>query len=148
MRVRVAVVVMAALLVLYLVFALRYGTLLIGTGTPVGAGIGLALLVFPLIAAGALVAELVFTVRADRLGARLDAEGGIPDLDLPTLPSGRIDRAAADAVFPQFQKAVEDDPENWRTWYLLGLAYDAAGDRRRARWAIRQAIRRSRAPRR
>ncbi|MGN6502587.1 MAG: tetratricopeptide repeat protein [Pseudolysinimonas sp.] len=148
MKVRVAVVVMAALLALYLVFALRYGALLIGTGTPVGVAIGVALLVFPVIAAGALAAELVFTVRADRLGARLDAEGGIPDLDLPTLPSGRIDRAAADAVFPRFQKAVEDDPENWRTWYLLGLAYDAAGDRRRARWSIRQAIRRSRAPRR
>jgi hypothetical protein len=147
-RIRVAVVVMAALLALYLVFALRYGMLLIGTGTPVGIGIGVALLVFPVIAAGALAAELVFTVRADRLGARLEAEGGIPDLDLPTLPSGRIDRAAADAAFPQFQQAVEDDPENWRTWYLLGLAYDAAGDRRRARWAIRQAIRRSRAPRR
>jgi hypothetical protein len=147
-RIRVAVVVMAALLALYLVFALRYGMLLIGTGTPVGIGIGVALLVFPVIAAGALAAELVFTVRADRLGARLEAEGGIPDLDLPTLPSGRVDRAAADAAFPQFQQAVEDDPENWRTWYLLGLAYDAAGDRRRARWAIRQAIRRSRARRR
>jgi hypothetical protein len=143
--VRVAVVVMAALLALYLVFALRYGALLIGTGTAVGVGIGVALLVFPVVAGGALAAELIFTLRADRLGARLDAEGGIPELHLPTLPSGRIDRAAADAVFPQFQKAVEADPENWRTWYLLGLAYDAAGDRRRARWAIRQAIRRSRA---
>lgn len=144
MRTRVAVVVMAALLVLYLVFALRYGLLLIGTGQPIGIGIGVALLVFPVIAGGALAAELVFTVRAERLGTRLDAEGGLPEEQLPTLPSGRIDRAAADAVFPAYQAAAEKHPDDWRTWYRLGLAYDAAGDRRRARWAIRESLRRSR----
>ena len=144
MRTRVAVVVMAALLVLYLVFALRYGLLLIGVGQPIGIAIGVALLVFPVIAAGALVAELVFTVRADRLGQRLETEGGLPEEELPVLPSGRIDRAAADEVFPAYQAAVEADPENWRTWYRLGLAYDASGDRRRARWAMRQALIRSR----
>jgi len=146
-RTRVAVVVMTALLLLYLGFALRYGLLLIGTGQPVGIAIGVALLVFPVVAGGALVAELVFTVRADRLGQRLETEGGLPEEQLPTLPSGRIDRAAADEVFPAYQAAVEADPENWRTWYRLGLAYDAAGDRRRDRWALRQAIRRSREPR-
>jgi hypothetical protein len=142
-RTRVAVVVMTALLVLYLVFALRYGLLLIGVGQPIGIAIGVALLVFPVVAAGALVAELVFTVRADRLGQRLDAEGGLPEEQLPLLPSGRIDRAAADEVFPAYQAAVEADPDSWRTWYRLGLAYDASGDRRRARWAMRQALSRS-----
>jgi hypothetical protein len=141
---RVAVVVMAALLALYLAFAIRYGLLLIGVGTPVAVAIGVALLVFPLLAGGALVAELVFTVRADRLGKRLDDEGGLPTEQLPLLPSGRIDRKAADEVFPAYQAAAEADPENWRTWYRLGLAYDASGDRRRARWAMRHALRRSR----
>jgi hypothetical protein len=140
-KTRVAVVVMAALLALYLVFAIRYGLLLIGTATPVGIAIGVALLVFPVIAAGALAAELVFTVRADRLGRQLEAAGDLPQEQLPLLPSGRIDRAAADAVFPAYQAAAEADPENWRVWYRLGLAYDASGDRRRARWAMRQAIR-------
>jgi hypothetical protein len=144
-KTRVAVVVMAALLVLYLIFALRYGLLLIGVGQPIGIAIGVALLVFPVVAGGALVAELVFTVRADRLGARLEGEGGLPEEELPLLPSGRIDRAAADEVFPAYQAAVEADPENWRTWYRLGLAYDASGDRRRARWAMRQSLSRSRA---
>lgn len=147
MRQRVAVVVMAALLALYLVFAIRYGILLIQTGQAVGIAIGVALLVFPVIAGGALAAELVFTVRADRLGARLDAEGGLPTEELPLLPSGRIDRAAADAVFPAYQAAAEADPDDWRVWYRLGLAYDASGDRRRARWALRTAIKKSREPR-
>ena len=42
MRTRIAVVVMAALLGLYLVFALRYGLVLIGVGTPVAIGLGIA----------------------------------------------------------------------------------------------------------
>jgi hypothetical protein len=143
-RVRVAVVVMAALLALYLVFAIRYGLLLIGVGEPVGIGLGVALLVFPAVAGGALVAELVFTVRADRLGQRLAAEGGLPDEQLAQRPSGRIDRSAADAVFPKYKQDAEDHPDDWRAWYRLGLAYDASGDRRRARWATRRAIQLSR----
>lgn len=142
MKTRVAVVVMTALLVLYLVFAIRYGLLLIGTGQWIGIAIGVALLVFPVVAGAALVAELVFTVRADRLAAQLVGEGGMPDEQLPLSASGRIDRAAADRIFPRYQADAEADPENWRAWYRLGLAYDASGDRRRARWAMRQAIRR------
>ena len=142
---RIAVAVMGALLALYLVFAIRYGLVLIGVGTPVAIAIGVALLVFPVIAGGAIAAELVFTVRAERLGRTLDAEGALPEEQLPLLPSGRIDRASADAVFPKYQAAAEAEPQNWRAWYRLGLAYDASGDRRRARWALRQAIRLSRA---
>ncbi len=144
MRVRVAVIVMAALLALYLGLAIRYGLLLISVGEPIGIALGVALLVFPLVAAGALVAELLFTVRADKLGLRLDAEGGLPDEQLPVRPSGRIDRAAADALFPKYKQDAEEHPEDWRAWYRLGLAYDASGDRRRARWATRRAIQLSR----
>ena len=140
MRVRIAVAVMAALLALYLVFAIRYGLLLIGVGEPIGIALGVALLVFPVLAAGAIAAELVFTVRADRLGRRLEAEGRLPGEQLAQRPSGRIDRAAADAVFPKFKQDAEDHPEDWRAWYRRGLAYDASGDRRRARWATRKAI--------
>jgi hypothetical protein len=139
-RIRIAVAVMAALLALYLALAIRYGLLLIGVGEPIGIALGIALFVFPVIAGGALVAELLFTVRADRLGRRLGAEGGLPDEQLPQRPSGRIDRAAADAVFPKYQQDAEEHPEDWRAWYRLGLAYDASGDRRRARWATRRAI--------
>ena len=145
MRTRIAVGLMAALLVLYLVFALRYGLLLIGIGEPVPIALGVALFVLPLLAIWALVAELLFAVRAERLGVRLGAEGGLPTEELEVRPSGRIDRAAAAAVFPKYQAETEAAPDDWRTWYRLALAYDAAGDRRRARWATRQAIRLSRA---
>ena len=35
---------------------------------------------------------------------------------------------------------MEAAPEDWRAWFRLGLAYDASGDRRRARKAIIRAI--------
>jgi hypothetical protein len=139
-RTKFAVALMVALLVLYLVFAIRYGLLLISIGEPVAIGMGLALFVLPLIAIWALVVELLFAIRAERLGVRLEAEGGLPTEELPLRPSGRIDPAAAAEVFPVYQAATEAAPQDWRTWFRLGLAYDAAGDRRRARWATRQAI--------
>lgn len=140
MRTKIAVGLTAALLVIYLVFAIRYGLLLISIGQPVAIGMGIALFVLPLIAIWALVVELRFAIRAERLGVRLGEEGGLPTEELPLRPSGRIDPAAAAELFPVYQAATEAAPEDWRTWFRLGLAYDAAGDRRRARWATRQAI--------
>ncbi len=140
-RARLAAVGMAVLLVLYLLFAIGYAIVLLGIGQPVTSIMGVALLVLPLIGMWALIAELVFGVRADRLAARLEAEGGLPTEQLPSRGNGRVDRAAADAVFPRYRDAVEAAPEDWRTWFRLALAYDASGDRRRARWATRRAIR-------
>lgn len=144
MRAKVAVALMAALLVLYLVFAVRYGMVLIGVGEPVAVAIGIALFVLPVLASWALIAEVRFAVDAERLGVRLEAEGGLSTDELPVLPSGRLDRAAAAEVFPAYQAATEAAPDDWRAWFRLALAYDAAGDRRRARWATRVAIRLSR----
>lgn len=137
---RVGVVVMTVLLGLYLVFAVYYGTVLLRVGETVAVLMGLALLVLPLLGGIFLVAELVFGRRAARLARRLEEDGALPEEELPVLPSGRVDRKAADAAFPAYQRAVEDAPEDWRAWFRLALAYDACGDRRRARWATRQAI--------
>jgi hypothetical protein len=145
-RTRIAVVIMAALLALYLAFAVRYGLLLIGVGRPLAIAIGIALLILPVIGAWAMVSEILFAVRAERLARRLEAEGGMPDEPVPVSASGRVDRAAADALFPSYRAAVDADPENWRAWFRLGLAYDASGDRRRARWATRTAIKLDRRP--
>ncbi|MCU1412378.1 MAG: hypothetical protein JWR04_3085 [Rhodoglobus sp.] len=140
MRARVAALVMAALLVLYLVFVTNYALILINDDQPLAKAIGFALIVLPLLGAGVLAADLVFVVRGERLVRVLGAEGGLPVDDLPRLPSGRTDPAAADLEFPKYQAEVEAEPESWRAWLRLGLAYDASGDRRRARWATRKAI--------
>ena len=140
MRARVAALVMAALLVLYLVFVTNYALILINDDQPLAKAIGFALIVLPLLGAGVLAADLVFVIRGERLLRVLGAEGGLPVDDLPRLPSGRTDPAAADLEFPRYQAEVEAEPESWRAWLRLGLAYDASGDQRRARWATRKAI--------
>jgi len=137
---RTAALVMAALLVLYLVFVAQYAIILMTTGIPVGVALGAALIVLPLIGAGLLAADLIFVIRGERLLRTLEREGALPEDNLPRLPSGRPIPAAADAEFPRYRAEVEQAPESWRAWLRLGLAYDASGDRRRARWATRTAI--------
>ncbi|MDP9027816.1 MAG: hypothetical protein M3N46_09745 [Actinomycetota bacterium] len=144
MKTRIAVAATAVLLVIYLILPVRYGMVLVAVGTPVAVLIGIALFALPLVGAWALIVEVLFGVRASRLAQRLEAEGGMPSEEVPVSPSGRVDRAAADALFPSYRAAVDADPENWRVWFRLALAYDASGDRRRARWATRTAIRLSR----
>jgi hypothetical protein len=144
---RIAAITMAVLLALYLVFVVNYAFVLIGTGVGVAVAMGVALLVLPLIAAWLLYREIAFVLRGERLVRAMGAAGELPVDDLPRLPSGRADAAAADAQFPAYKAAVEKEPGSWRAWLLLGLAYDASGDRSRARWATREAIKLERAAR-
>ena len=132
-------VVMAVLLALYVALVGWRAVQFVQTGEPVAIAMGFALIVLPVLAAWAIWRELQFGVRSQRLVERLESEGGL-DLGLPVRPSGRPERAAADAAFPTFRDAVEAEPDSWRAWLRLGLAYDAAGDRRRARRAVRKAI--------
>ncbi len=145
---RIGAIAMAAVLVIYLVFTTQYAIRLITVDEPLAKALGIALILLPILGAWALVAELVFAVRSQRLMARLEAEGRLPDDALPELASGRIDRAAADAVFPKYRDEVEAEPEAWWAWLRLALAYDASGDRRRARSSTRRAIALERAERR
>ncbi|WP_159499950.1 tetratricopeptide repeat protein [Microbacterium sp. 18062] len=141
MSARIGVTVMTVALALYIVLVGQRAWLLVTSGEPVGIAMGLALVVLPLIAVWAVGREIWFGVRAAALGRRLEAEDALPDEQLVTRPSGRVLRDEADAVFPAYRHAVETAPEDWRAWYRLGLAYDGSGDRRRARSAVRTAIR-------
>jgi tetratricopeptide (TPR) repeat protein len=132
-------IVMSLLLLVYLGFALVYASILLRDDSPIVNAMGVALVVLPILGAWGLVAEWRFGVSADRLRRALETEGD-NGYEFPQTPSGRPDRAAAREIFPQFQAAVEAHPDSWQAWFHLGLAYDAAGDRPRARKAIRKAI--------
>nr|P46830.1 RecName: Full=Uncharacterized 19.3 kDa protein in dapB 3'region; AltName: Full=ORF Z [Mycobacterium tuberculosis variant bovis]AAA21563.1 ORF z [Mycobacterium tuberculosis variant bovis] len=132
---------MAALLVLYIVLVAQRAWLLLISGQIIGVAMGVALIVLPVIAGWALWRELAFGRSAERLAR---PAGGrrppLPSEEMDVRVSGRPDRAQADAVFPHYRHDVEAHPTDWRAWFRLGLAYDGAGDRRRAREAIRRAI--------
>ncbi|TAM67772.1 MAG: tetratricopeptide repeat protein [Microbacteriaceae bacterium] len=136
-----AAILMALLLLVYVVLVGQQAVLMLFSGKAAGIVMGCALIVFPLIAVWAIARELAFGVRTEKLVRILDAEGGLPVDDLPHRASGRPLREAADAAFPAYRAEAEAHPQSWRAWFRLGLAYDASGDRKRARQALREAIR-------
>lgn len=131
---------MGVLLALYVALVGVRAVAFLGSGSPVGVGIGVALVVVAVLGLAALALEFRFGLLGTRLVRRLEAEGGLPSDDLPRRPSGRVDRTAADAAFARYRDETLAQPEEWRAWLRLGLAYDASGDRRRARAAVRRAI--------
>lgn len=141
MKGRLAAVLMSALLVLYLVLVTQLAVRLFSVDQVVSKVLGIALIVLPIVGAWALVSELLFGLRSQKLVRALQLAGRLPRDTLPRYSSGRPERAAADAEFPLYRAEVEAEPGSWQAWFRLGLAYDASGDRTRARRSIRRAIR-------
>ena len=141
MTARRTALLLVGVLVVYLVLVGWRGVLLVRTGDPVAVALGLAVVVLPVVAAVVVVRELRFGGATQRMARELEADGGLPVDDLPRRPSGRVVREAADATFAGRRAEVEAAPEDWRAWYRLAVAYDDAGDRRRAREAMRYAVR-------
>jgi hypothetical protein len=128
-------------MLVYFVLLGRIALVMIGSGRPAAVGLGLALLIMPFLGLWAMIATLKAGFAHQKL-ARLIAQDGL-ELDVSALPrraSGRIERGAADALFDSVRSELEGDPDNWRRWYRLARAYDYAGDRRRAREAMKTAV--------
>ena len=142
MNARIVSWVLAALCGFYLLFIAQRAWVLVSTGEPIPVVLGVALVALPVIGVWVVARELQFGARTAELGSSLAATGGLPEDDLPRSPGGRIDRAAADVRFAERQREVESDPADWGAWFRLAIAYDDAGDRRRAREAMRTAIER------
>jgi cytochrome c-type biogenesis protein CcmH/NrfG len=139
-RTKVVLGVFVVIVVFYAALIAFKGLALLDSGSPVGVLLGVALLVLPLLGLFLVWREIEFGRRTAVLARALDAEGGLPVDDLPRRPSGRVDRRAADEQFETMRRDAEDRPEDWRSWFRLALAYDAAGDRARARAAARHAL--------
>src|SRR5690606_15502325 len=92
----------------------------------------------------ALGREIIFGMHSTSLVDQLDDEGLLPDDLGEASARGKADRALADAAFPRYREETESDPERWQNWARLGIVYDACGDRKRARAAMREAIARHR----
>jgi cytochrome c-type biogenesis protein CcmH/NrfG len=141
LRTQLLIAFLCAAMLVYLILLGRLAVAMITTGRPAAIGLGLALLIMPGIGLWAMIATLRAGFAHQKL-ARLIAEDDM-ELDtsaLPRRPSGRFQRDAADALFATVRTEVQDDPDDWRRWYRLARAYDYAGDRRRAREAMKTAV--------
>jgi hypothetical protein len=140
-RIQLMIAFMCLALLVYLVLLGRAAVLMIGSGHAGAIGLGIALLILPAIGLWAMIATLRAGFAHQKL-ARLVAEDGM-ELDVSGLPrrrSGRIEREAADALFETVRSELQSDPDDWRRWYRLARAYDYAGDRGRAREAMKKAV--------
>lgn len=141
LRTQLLVAFMCVALLVYFALLGRLAVAMIGSGRAAAVGLGLAVLIMPVIGLWAMVATLRAGFAHQRLARLIAADGMELDIStLPRRPSGRIQRDAADALFATVRTEVEDHPDDWRRWYRLARAYDYAGDRRRAREAMKTAV--------
>jgi hypothetical protein len=141
LRIQLLIGFMCLALVVYFLMLGRIAMAFIASGRPAAIGLGLALLVLPLIGIWVMVSTLRAGFAQARLARIIRDEGMEPDVSaLERTPSGRIRREAADALFETVREELEQDPNNWRRWYRLARAYDYAGDRGRAREAMGKAV--------
>jgi tetratricopeptide (TPR) repeat protein len=131
---------MAALVVLYVVLLGQQGYLFVMQDDLTGKVMGFFILVLPAFGIWGIIRELRFGLQIEKLGQTLEDEKGWPSFEFSIRPSGRAVKSEALLEFEKFRVAAEADPENWRKWFALGLIYDACGDRKRARMAMRKAI--------
>lgn len=138
------VVVLVAALAIYLFLLSQRAAILIADPNVISKALGVVVLAFPVIGVYVVVQEVRFGAATARLARSIDHEQvrrDDADLDaLPRSPAGRVPRPAADALFARRQVDVEARPDDPVQWYRLAVAYDLAGDRRRARRAMRQAL--------
>ena len=141
LRTQLLIAFMCVALVVYLVLLGRVAVAMIGSGRAAAVGLGLAVLMLPVIGLWAMIATLRAGFAHQRLARLIAADGMELDTSaLPRRPSGRIQRDAADELFATVRAEVQDYPDDWRRWYRLARAYDYAGDRRRAREAMKTAV--------
>ena len=141
LRVQLLIAFFCLALIFYFAMLTRTAIALIRSGTPAAVALGIGVLILPVVGAWVMVATLRAGLAHQRL-ARLAAEYGmeLDVTDLPRMPSGRIQREAADEMFATVRAELDADPDNWLRWYRLARAYDYAGDRSRARETMRRAV--------
>lgn len=118
------VLLLVAVLAFYLVLLGVRAVSLLGDPRWVVKGLGLGILLLPVLGLVIVVQELAFGRAAQRLAERLAREEG----------------DAVPVSFDQRRAEVQAAPEDWRPWFQLGEAYGEAGDVPRGRRAVRRAI--------
>ncbi len=144
MRGKYSAILMGLLTLVYVGLLANTGWKLVLVDSPTAKLMGTLILVFPLVAVWLTVQEFRFGFRIEKLSKQIERDGNWPKMDFELRPSGRPTKASAAVVFEQVSKQVAEDESNYLNWFALGLAYDAAGDRRRARAAMRRALKLSR----
>ncbi|MFM2024613.1 MAG: hypothetical protein RLZZ56_626 [Actinomycetota bacterium] len=113
---------------------------MIAVGSLLGVIMGSLVLAFPILGAYAIYRELRFGLRIEKMGRELEANNEWPVFQLVLRPSGRPTRESADDNFRVIAEKAKTNSSDWKAQFALSLAYDACGDRPRARKAMAEAM--------
>ena len=138
MTTKIWVALMSVLTLVFVVLLFGRGVVLLAEPNLSIQLMGLAIIVLPVFAIWSIVVELRFGFRAQKLAKRL-ADEGFPQLAVELRPSGKATKESAASEFSRISAEIQAE-ETWQLWFRLGEAYDANGDRKRARQSIRRAI--------
>ncbi|NLG48425.1 hypothetical protein [Gordonia sp. (in: high G+C Gram-positive bacteria)] len=127
-------------LCVYFVLLGQRAVQLIAKGEVVSIGLGIGVILLPLIGLWMVVATLKSGIEHQRMVAAAQDLGRDLDVDaLPRRPSGRIEKDAALELFEEVKTEWEANPTDWVSTYRIARAYDYAGDRSRAREMMKRA---------
>ena len=116
MTARRVALVMAGAFVVYAVLVAWRGWDFIMTGEPAAVGLGLAVLVLPLVAGWLVWREVSFGFHMQELGERIEM----------------VDERSMEERIA----AAQADPNDWQAWYWAGVSLLEAGDKKQARAAL------------
>jgi hypothetical protein len=116
MTARRIALVMAFAFGVYAVLVAWRGWDFIASGDPVAVGLGIAVLILPLLAGWLVWREVRFGFRMQELGAAL---------------TEKDDRPLEERV-----ASAQANPDDWRAWYWAGVGLLEAGDKKQARAAL------------
>lgn len=138
---KMGAILLSAITLIYLFLMTNQAITLIQIDNPIAKTMGFVLFGLPAVGVWSIVRELRFGLQVERLAKQVRTENVWPRFELEMRPSGRPLRSSAEKVFVEYAELTEKSPDDWHSWFNLSLAYDAAGDSRRARAAMRTAVR-------
>jgi tetratricopeptide (TPR) repeat protein len=137
---KLGAIVTGSLVIMYVALLSNTAIALVSSDDTIARLIGALLFVFPIFAIWSIFKEFAFGIRIEKLGKQLESENAWPEFRFDVRPSGRPIKESADKEFDRFREKTQANPNDWRNWFALGLVYDAAADRARARACMRKAI--------
>ena len=111
--------IMAGLFFVYAGFVVWRGWDFVASGEPAAVGLGLAVLILPVLAGVLVWREVSFGFRMQKLGEQVEL-----------VDDRTLEQRIADA---------QADPADWLTWYWVGVGYLDVGDKKQARAALEHA---------
>jgi hypothetical protein len=133
-----------AVYALYLLATFGAAWRLVTTGELIGVLMGVVVVFIPLLGVWILIREIRYGATTQAMAHELlEPRGCCPRTTCPAAPPAGSCGRPRTPTSCSTRRRSRRTRTSWQSWHRLALAYDACGDRRRARDAMKRAIRAS-----